>query len=153
MSRTARVCASFFAVVAAAATLVVPASATAASDVRCEDAVINDWSDNGRIDSVYPLSCYQRAIEAMPADLRDYTNATDAIQRALTRAVNEEGPKRDDATQVAARVGGPQVGVTRSSSLPFPLVVLVAISLAVFAAGGLGHFSRRRRTRHDRLGA
>jgi hypothetical protein len=148
MSRTARACTPFLAVVAAAATLLVPASAAAASGVRCEEAVLSDWSDNGRIDAMYPLHCYQGAIETMPADLRDYTNATDAIQRALTRAVNVEGPKSADATQVAAGTG-PQVGAAGSSSLPLPLILLTAISLAVFAAGGLGYLSRRRLARQE----
>jgi hypothetical protein len=147
MGRTVRACAAFVAVVAAATALLVPVG-TAASDVRCEETVLSDWSDNGRIDGMYPLHCYQGAIDTMPADLRDYTNAPDAIQRALTRAVNVQSAKGDDSTRLAAG-SGPQVGAAGSSSLPLPLLLLAATSLAVLAAGGLGYVSRRRRTRHE----
>jgi hypothetical protein len=82
----------------------------------------------------------------MPTDLRDYTNATDAIQRALTRASATESGKSDETSRVAAGTG-PQVGAAASSTVPLPLVALAAISLVIFAAGGLGWAVRRRRGR------
>ena len=59
--------------------------ATAAPD--CGERVLLDWSDNGRVDRVYPLRCYEEAIDALPTDLRDYTDAEDVIERALQSAV------------------------------------------------------------------
>ncbi len=60
-----------------------PSSAAA----PCDQRVLADWSDNGRIDGIYPLGCYEEAIAALPLDLRDYTNAEEIIGRALTNAV------------------------------------------------------------------
>ena len=49
--------------------------------------MLGDWSDNGRIDRVYALPCYEEAIATLPTDIRDYTNASDVIDRAMTTAV------------------------------------------------------------------
>lgn len=144
MGRTARACAGI--VIVIAGVLSVSVGTAAASGVRCEEKVLTDWSDNGRVDGIYPLHCYQAAIETMPTDLRDYTNATDAIQRALTRASAKESRKSDDTSRVAAGAG-PQVGAAASSTVPLPLLALATISLSVFAAGGLSWAARRRRGR------
>ena len=142
MSRVGRACAVLSVVVAAAMALLLPGRGSAASGVSCEETVLGDWSDNGRIDGMYPLRCYQEAIDKMPADLRDYTNASDAIQRALTRAVNVEDT-RSGTSRVASGTA-PELGASGSSGLPLPLVGLAAICLTVLAAGGLGYWSRRR---------
>ena len=67
----------------AAVALALPSMAMAS---KCGDAVLQDWFDNGRIDRVYDLQCYEDAIDAIPADLRDYANAEDVISRALAAA-------------------------------------------------------------------
>ena len=56
-----------------------PASAA----TPCGKKVLADWFDNGRIDRLYPLNCYEEAIDAIPDDLRDYADAEDVITRAL----------------------------------------------------------------------
>jgi hypothetical protein len=61
-------------------------SATAATP--CGKKVLADWYDNGRIDRLYPLHCYEEAIDAIPPDIRDYVDARDVIERALQAAVN-----------------------------------------------------------------
>ena len=60
-----------------------PASAATA----CGKKVLADWFDNGRIDRLYPLNCYEEAIDAIPDDLRDYADAEDVITRALQAAL------------------------------------------------------------------
>jgi len=60
--------------------------AGAATD--CGKKVLADWFDNGRIDRLYPLNCYEEAIDAIPDDLRDYADAEDVITRALQAALN-----------------------------------------------------------------
>jgi hypothetical protein len=109
----------------------------------CDQRVLTDWSDNGRIDGVYPLGCYEEAIAALPLDLRDYTNAEEIIGRALTNAVRRSPASvpSDDADRDAA----PAATAPDSSSFPLALALVGGVSLALVAAGGLGYVSRRRR--------
>ncbi len=142
-----------------AVTLVLPATAMATA---CGDKVLADWFDNGRIDRLYDLHCYEEAIDAIPADLRDYANAEEIISRALQAAVGGDldvgGP---DPTPGDDSPGGPgsppgsnppgdgptaapEVDTTGISSVPIPLIVLGGMSIALLGAGGLGYLSRRR---------
>jgi hypothetical protein len=73
-------------VLAAATALSLSSSASAATP--CGKKVLGDWFDNGRIDKIYPLNCYEEAIDAIPADLRDYADAEDVITRALQLALH-----------------------------------------------------------------
>lgn len=72
----------------AIATLAVASPASAATE--CGKKVLADWFDNGRIDRLYPLNCYEEAIDAIPDDLRDYADAEDIITRALQAALRGE---------------------------------------------------------------
>jgi hypothetical protein len=63
----------------------VPETATAAT--ACGKKVLADWFDNGRIDRLYPLHCYEEAIDAIPDDIRDYADAEEVISRALQSAL------------------------------------------------------------------
>src|SRR5438093_12165808 len=146
MGRTARACAGFFvALVVVIATLASVGAATAGT-VSCEEKVLSDWSDNGRIDGIYPLHCYQDALAKMPTDLRDYTNASDVIGHALTRALSADD---SSGTSRVAAGAAPGAGANGPSSLPLPLVLLATLSLLVLAAGGAGYLSRRRRAGQD----
>jgi hypothetical protein len=145
------------------------APAPAAAATPCGQKVLADWFDNGRIDRLYPLHCYEEAIDAIPADLRDYADAEEVINRALQAAVNGDlAPGGDDPTP-GDDIPGPgtpsdpndpnappgegddheaadDVDTTGLSSLPIPLLVLGGMSIALLAAGGLGYLSRRRAT-------
>jgi hypothetical protein len=59
------------------------ASPVPALGAPCATALIQDWSDNGRIDRVYAPSCYPAAIAALPEDVRAYGTAAEDIERAL----------------------------------------------------------------------
>jgi hypothetical protein len=86
-------------VAAALAALTVPGPATAASVSKCGKQVLADWFDNGRIDRIYPLNCYEEAIDAIPDDLRDYADAEEVITRALQSALRGElAPGGEDPT-------------------------------------------------------
>jgi hypothetical protein len=138
---------------------------------RCGDKVLGDWFDNGRIDRLYPLHCYEEAIDSIPADIRDYADAEEVISRALQAAVGGKlAPGGCDPTPGDGKGGTPCRGVTGPSgssgpgsggtgsgseatpdvdtsgvtSVPVPLLVLGGLSLALLAAGGLGYLSRRR---------
>jgi hypothetical protein len=98
----------------------------------CATAVLRDWSEDGRVAAKYSLPCYEEAIDALPTDIRDYTNAEDAISRALSSAVRTNSPVPPVADQSARTV-------------PLPLIALTALTLAVLGAGSLGYLARRRR--------
>ena len=105
----------------------------AGAATACPKKVIADWSDNGRVDRVYALDCYQQAIEAMPPDIRDYTDAHDSIERALTIAVRAKSPDRDAPARAPARAG--IVGTSGGTTVPLSLFVLGALAVAILAAG------------------
>jgi hypothetical protein len=113
----------------------------------CGTRVLKDWSDNSRIDGTYPLHCYQDAIDALPSDLRDYSDAIDVIGRAFRAAGGRslavsEKPGKQPVTEI-----DPQTVTDASSpsSLPIPLLVLGGVALALLAAGAAGYVARRRR--------
>ncbi|HET8968616.1 MAG TPA: hypothetical protein VFN06_04245, partial [Gaiellaceae bacterium] len=144
----------------------------AGAATECGKKVLADWFDNGRIDRLYPLNCYEEAIDAIPDDLRDYADAEDVITRALQAALRGElapggvdpTPIDDDPTAPGADGGNgsgnggaggdgdsgsnpqaaPDVDTSGPSSVPIPLLVLGGMSIALLAAGGLGYLSRRR---------
>jgi hypothetical protein len=100
----------------------------------CGDQVLVDWWNDGRVDRVYPLHCYEEAIDRMPSDIRDYTNAADIIERALQSAARKQpGP-------------APQpVAADAPQSLRWPLALgLAGGALLLLAAAGIGYLGRRR---------
>jgi hypothetical protein len=138
--------------------------------------VLADWYDNGRIDRLYPLNCYEEGIDALPDDLKPYADAEDVITRALQAALRgelDEGgrdPTPNDDDPLDPNSGGnggsngngdggtgsgdgpeaaPNVDTSGPSSVPIPLLVLGGLSLALLAAGGLGYVSRRRAAAGD----
>ncbi len=141
--------------------LALPATAMASV---CGDKVLADWFDNGRIDRLYQAHCYEEAIDAIPADLRDYANAEEIISRALQASLRGELAAGGDDPTPGDGGGGtpptttppgepptdpgteasPEVDTTGISSVPIPLLVLGGMSIALLAAGGLGYLSRRR---------
>ena len=56
----------------------------------CGDKVLADWFDNGRIDRLYQAHCYEEAIDAIPEDLEQYTDAQEVIGRALQASLRGE---------------------------------------------------------------
>ena len=92
--------------------------------------------------------CYGDAIDAIPDDLRDYTDAADVIARAFQQ---RDGPRSSRSRTPQGRQTEPPpanvvpvVSASSPSSVPVPLLVLAACALAVLAAGGLGYVARRR---------
>jgi hypothetical protein len=144
-----RTLATVLVAVASTLALLVFGAAPAAAGSPCGKKVLKDWSGNSRIDGTYPLHCYQDAIDALPRDLFDYSDAPDVIGRAFLEASGG----RKLAISRPKHSGGPPeqladgstVSGSSPSSLPFPLLVLTGIAVALLAAGGLGYVSRRRR--------
>ena len=153
-----------FALVAMAGLLLVASPAAAAKS--CGKQVINDWYGDGRVDKIYPLHCYEDAIDALPVDVRDYSSAKEDIERALQFAVrNQPDPGRsappEDETGSgtgATGSGGPgtpsgpggplnevvdNIGPANADSVPIPLIVLGSLALLLLAAGSAGYVRRR----------
>ncbi len=137
---------------------------TAQAKTPCGKQVFLDWYDNGRIDHLYPLHCYEDALNAIPSDIRDYSDAGDVINRALSAALRGKlAPGGPDPTpgngtnrQTTGSSGGSgssadgtqaagNVSSSGASAVPVPLLVLGGMALALLAAGGLGYLSRRRK--------
>jgi hypothetical protein len=65
-------------------------ASAAEAATKCGGKVLADWYDNGRIDRLYPLNCYEEAIDAIPDDIGPYVDAEDVITRALQGALRNE---------------------------------------------------------------
>jgi hypothetical protein len=104
----------------------------------CATAVLRDWSEDGRVAPKYSPPCYQEAIDALPTDLRDYTDAEDVITRALSNAVR---------TSVPAQA----IGHQGDRSVPLALAGLVALALVILGAGGVAYIAHRHRSAGDVL--
>lgn len=101
----------------AVATLVSP-PAFAESQAVCAQRVIRDWYTGGRVDGVYPLACYRAAIRALPADVRDYSDADRDIARAMAFARRGLPDPGDKAPAPAAAEPTPEEPSTAPASRP-----------------------------------
>lgn len=120
-------------------------SSGAAAAPACADGILSDWLDNGRIDRIYALPCYEAAIDAIPGDLRDYTDAADVIARAFQdRSGRRLEQRRLEGPIPRTPAVVPAVD-SSSTSVPVPILVLGAMSLTLLGAGGFGYVARRRR--------
>lgn len=154
---------TFLCVLVTASLAGIAASAGSAAERPCGEVMVDDWFDNGRVDRIYDLECYEDALEAIPSDLRDYTDAEDVFSRALqAAALGRLAQGGDDPTpgnppsevpdtpppgppkSTGDRIVAPEVEET-ASAVPLPLVLLASMSLVLLAAGGVGYLSRRPR--------
>jgi hypothetical protein len=87
-------------------------ASAAGAATKCGQDVLTDWYDNGRIDKLYPLNCYEEAIDAIPEDIGPYVDAEEVITRALQGALNgnlSQGgcdPSTDGSPDDCARSAG-----------------------------------------------
>jgi hypothetical protein len=116
----------------AAAVLVVALLAAAPASARLSSPVA-DCNANTRLTQTYTPSQLRTALNTMPAQIKEYTNCYDVIQRALLADIG--GIK-------ASSGGGSSDG--GSSFLPTPL--LIVLGVLVVAAGVLAVIARRRRS-------
>lgn len=87
--------------------------ATPATAASCGERVIDDWYGNGRVDDVYPLHCYRDALKLLPEDAKNYSDAPDAIRRALQDAIRQQRatpPPPPPTTTESDATGGPGSG-------------------------------------------
>ena len=137
----------------------------------CADQVVDDWYDNQRVDKLYPLHCYREAIAGLPLDITDYSDAKEAILRALAYAeagepdpgANGRGIKGSLVKPIAYRrtsddvvaIQPPKSNASGStstagpSSVPIPLIVLAGLAGLLLIAGGAGYVARRVQARRS----
>ena len=135
----------------------VPATASAAT---CWKELVNDyWADN-RVDRTYPISCYREAMEKLPQDVQEYSDAQDDLRRALLAAIIDQrdsgggftGPTASEPEPVPveddAASGGflteviDKLGPKNADSIPVPLLVLGTIALLLIGAAGVSYLAR-----------
>jgi hypothetical protein len=111
-----------------------PALAGAAASGTASQA-INDCNDHSRLTQSYSPPVLREALAQMPADVREYTDCFDVIERQLFKQVGQSG----------AAGGGTAASSSGGSFLPtWLIVVIVALALAAITFGALA--LRRRRT-------
>jgi hypothetical protein len=147
-------------------------AASASATSSCWLDVVNDWLDNGRVDRTYAIPCYTQAIQHLNLypDVRQYSNATDDIQRALLAAIRQDrgnGPGAGSGGPTTGPNGtgpgtnGPNppsssphhggflgnFGPSDAQSIPLPLLVLGILALLLLAAAGATWLTRRLQAR------
>jgi hypothetical protein len=135
---------------------------------NCWKQVINDWENNGRIDSVYAPPCYTQAIQHLNAypDIKGYSNVIQDIQAALYAVLHEEGrgggsgpagptgsssgPSSPSSPSIPTKGnGGPvkwldtHLAPGNAQSVPLPLLVLGGLALLLLLAAAATWFARR----------
>ena len=132
-------------------------SPTTASAATCWRELVNDyWADN-RVDNTYPISCYREAMEKLPRDVQEYSDAQDDLRRALLLAIRDNrsnggfGDTTDEDRTAAAPVedegggGGffrevlDKLGPKNAGSVPVPLLVLASIAILLLGAAGASY--------------
>ena len=78
----ARATAFFLILLACGASLLGVATSADAATKPCWKQVLDDWSDNGRIDGKYSSSCIDEAIAKAPEDVRAYTDFEEQAEQA-----------------------------------------------------------------------
>jgi hypothetical protein len=121
--------------IAAAALLAVSASGLVATPAlgAGQAAPVADCNAHGRLTRTYTANQLQTALTTMPADIKEYTDCYDVIQRALLAQVSGRhagGSNRDS-------------GGSGGTFLPTPVIVVIVV-LAV-AAASFGFLALRRR--------
>jgi hypothetical protein len=152
---------------AALLTILVACGAGAAAE-PCWKQVQSDWSDNTRIDGIYPAECYDKAIAKLPPDLLYYSDAPDTIlaaKQGVLRDQNRTPQSRDpDGTgSENSRDGGSSGnnngdsdsplgeflnwGPSAADDVPLPLLIVAFLALLLMAAGAAGLVNRHLQAR------
>ena len=127
-----------------------PSAPAARTTTPCWVKLLNDWYD-GRIDNVYPIPCYRQAINHLPTDIKQYSNASEQIERALATAIAlKKNPNAVTTSSGRTTPQGPVPSAIDSSSpggansFPLPLLILGGLAILLLAAGIVGLIIRRR---------
>lgn len=149
------------ALIAVVAALAIPGAAEAARP--CWKDLVDDYWADFRVDKVYAVSCYRDAMEALPRDVEEYSDAQDDLRSALLAAIRDqrgdggfntdEGEGEESEGEVLPPVddeggGGffqeviDKLGPKNAGSVPVPILVLGGIALLLFGAAGVSYGAR-----------
>ena len=141
----------------ATASLVALATASPAAAAKpCWREVLDDWTDNTKLNRTYPIECYDQALKNLPEDIVSYTDAYDRIANARQDALQGDrvlsGSGGDDDDPGGGDGGGPLgdilgLGTDSADSIPLPLLILGALAGLLMTAGGAGLLSRKLQAR------
>jgi hypothetical protein len=133
-------------VAVAALTVLAFAGSGSASTSRtdCADAVLDDWT-RGTLGSGYSPDCYERAVDALPEDLRAYTTAADDITRAGIAA--SRAADVGTASRSARRLADTPVADDQLRAFPTEVAVLGGVLAVILPAGLAAALVRRWRGR------
>src|SRR5512135_1154542 len=109
-----------------------PALAGAAASGTSAQA-ITDCNDHGQLTQQYSATVLRQALAQMPADVREYTNCFDVIERLLFK-------------QLGQSKSGPAGATTSSGSSFLPTWLIVVIVVLALAAITFGALAIRRRS-------
>lgn len=120
-------------VLAASAGIAAPALAAGQSPA------VTDCNAHGRLTHPYTAKQLQTALSTMPADIKEYTDCYDVIQRALLAKVGAQH-KSGSGGAVSGSSGSSGSG---GSFLPTPVIIVIVV--LVLAAATFGALALRRR--------
>jgi hypothetical protein len=148
------------AIVAAAAMSADGEAAKAAKP--CWKQLLDDWTQDQRVDGRYPAACVNEALRRVPEDIRAYSSFEDEARAARVEGsrtlYGSSGDGGDDGSGGGSTgPGGPGDGTTDETlvqralgtggndadSVPIPLLILLGIAAALIAAGGAGFAARK----------
>jgi hypothetical protein len=133
----------------------------------CWKMLVNDYWADGRLDRTYSVSCFRDAIDKLPPDVRQYSDASDDLRRALAGAVRERteadrgppepatpgpAPLDDKAPKGFFEESIDRVGPKNAESVPVQVLVLASLTLLLLASAGvsrLNEYLQARRSAGD----
>jgi hypothetical protein len=158
-----------FILLACGASLLAAVTPADAKAKPCWEQVLDDWSDNGRIDGKYSSSCIDQAIAKAPEDVRAYTDFEDQAEQARQESSrtlygssggsdpNDPAPGSESNPSPREPNTGPKnetpvgwvLGTSgnNADSVPIPLLVLLGLAGALITAGGAGFAARKLQAR------
>jgi hypothetical protein len=102
----------------------------------CWQAVIADWSNDGKIEGTYTAACYRQAMQNAPTDLKVYSSLEDDLQSALARR---------SARRLAGAHEAPiALGTSGGASASMLVAVVAGLAGLLAVAGGAAGIVRRR---------
>jgi hypothetical protein len=162
-----RAAAAFLILLALGAALVAVAARpaeTAKQTKPCWERLVDDWTQDQRVDGRYSAACINEALKNVPEDVRAYSSFEDEARaariegsRSLQGSGGGTGSDGSGAGGGSAGPGGPRPGASdetlvqralgaggnNADSIPIPLLVLLAISAVLITAGGAGFAARK----------
>lgn len=93
----------------------------------CWHSVLQDWSADGRIDRAYAFTCYTRAVQHLPEDLKAYSSAATDIESAQQRRITSVARSQPAAPELKDGSRHPDYRIVASTLIL--LAALIASSL------------------------